>query len=192
MRAFDDPPLGGGLATFEGAGKLTISAGPIKPSLVSDLYSSAAAFIGVDIAISVPSVFVLVKLGGADPLFWVIWAAQLLTISIGGTCLRRWILGIAGRAYEISLDPFRAVVIRKSGERVTRAEIPLADVLGVERDTIVSLGESPRPRPEIVQLMLKSKTGDAIEILNGRPREETLWVQSRIERFLNENSIGQS
>jgi hypothetical protein len=186
VRVFDDPPLGGGLGVSEESGKLTVYAHPIIPSLVSGIYYIAAAALYVDIGMSVLLAVVMTRLGRADPLFWYFFAGQFVTIVGGCVWVRRWIRGIAERTYEISLDNSRVVVFCKAGDRVTREERSISEVAGVEPETIVSSGEGSDKRPDIVRLLLKMKSGPPVEILYGRPREETEWLQTRVRRFLDE------
>lgn len=188
-RVFDDPPLGGGLAASESPGKLTIIARPIKPSMVSSLYHVAIFGISIDIVMSLVMVVIGLRLFKSEPLFWYFLLGQLATICIGGIWIQRWIRGIASRDYEIAIDNSRVVVFRKDGARVTREERNVSDVVDVESETVVSSGEGSDKKPEIVRLKLKTKSGPAVEVLYGRPPEETQWAETRIKRFLNEQRI---
>src|SRR5206468_1419007 len=98
---------------------------------------------------------------------------QFVVITAGCVWLRHWIRGLANRSYEITLDDSRVVVFRKVGDRVTRDERSISDVIDVESEALISLGEGADKRPETVRLHLRVKAGRPIEILCGRPIEAT-------------------
>jgi hypothetical protein len=183
-RSPDDPPLGGGLAVTDSAGVLRITAGPIAPSLVSNLYFIGGAFACVN-----PLMSVLIAIAVWDrirnkPTAWVVLIGQCLTMTIGGLAVRRWIRGIAERRYEITVDPSRVTVRITSGANVTTRDIKISDVREVRSKSVVSAGEGSNKRPEIVRLELVADSGKPIELLYGRPREETQWVLDRIRARL--------
>ena len=123
-----------------------------------------------------------------EPFFWYAIIGQLLVLTIGGWFVRRWIRNIAARRYEITLDRSTIKVVQISGANVSTRQCHISDVREIRSTPVVSEGEGAQNHPEIVRLDLVVGTGQPIEVLYGRPMEETAWLLNYMRGHLEQSS----
>lgn len=179
------PPLGGGLRVSDSVDLLRITAGPISPRMVpGGLYAIGAVFGYGDPLFSLLMLAAfwehLQNSGPEKFIFGYIFLGQLITLSGAGLAVRHWIRGIASRSYEIMIDPSQVKVLVTSAANVETQQRAIAEILDVRRKAVVTQDQSPAL--ERLELITKSET--PMELLYGRPPEETEWILNCIRRRL--------
>lgn len=184
---FDRPPFGGGLTVTETPQLLKITAGPIPPQTTpGGLYT-----IGAMLCVGVPIFSLLITAamwrvagqGNFAPFFWFTMLGQLIILTTAGSALRRWIRKIASAQYEIAIDAENVTVTVTKGILVETRRCSVADVCDVERKAIVQRADGGLPLLE--RLSLVTTPERPIEILYGRPLEETEWLARTVRRRLH-------
>jgi len=100
--------------------------------------------------------------------------------------VRRWIRSIAARRYEITIDRSTVKISQISDASLAMRHCNISDIREIRSAVIVSEGEGSHKHPEITRLEIVSVTGKPIEVLSGRPVEETQWVARRLKRALDD------
>jgi hypothetical protein len=61
----------------------------------------------------------------------------------------------------------------------------ISDIREIRGTAIVSEGEGKQKHPEIIRLEIAAAAGAPIEVLCGRPVEETEWLLNRLRRVVS-------
>ncbi len=188
----DRLPLGGGLSVSQTAETLQIWADTISPGMVpGGLYSVANyfAFVHPLFSLGVTAVLWMTDALGKAPIsywFWFTMLGQMIFFVVVGHGVRRWIGGIASRTYDITIDPETIAVTQTDAKKTKTQQRKIADVRDVRRDVIVSSNNSSQGyRPLLMRVLLCTESGPSIELLCGRPEEETTWLVDHMRQIFN-------